>query len=83
MTAEGWPNIELDLNHVFPPPAMSWNRAYIILFLFIGHFVFSNLFVAVIIGQIDKGEGLMYLVTLRKEQDFTNMNNDVKNQSSL
>ncbi|XP_063689112.1 cation channel sperm-associated protein 3-like isoform X8 [Bolinopsis microptera] len=54
VTAEGWPTIELELNHVTPVPAMSWSRAYIILFLFIGHFVFSNLFVAVIIGQIDK-----------------------------
>ena len=60
VTAEGWPTIELDLNHVTPVPAMSWSRAYIILFLFIGHFVFSNLFVAVIIGQIDKGKSKLF-----------------------
>ena len=62
VTAEGWPTIELDLNHVTPVPAMSWSRAYIILFLFIGHFVFSNLFVAVIIGQIDKGKSKLFSI---------------------
>ena len=51
VTAEGWPDIDTKLNSMQP-----WSKVYIICFLFIGHFVFSNLFVAVIIGQIDRGK---------------------------
>eukprot|EP00116_Pleurobrachia_bachei_P005873 sb/3466135/ len=53
VTAEGWPDIERGF-YTGAIPVLSLSRFYIVIFLFIGHFVFSNLFVAVIIGQIDK-----------------------------
>ena len=52
VTAEGWTDVMTSLR---------WSSAnfglyfFIISFLFIGHFIFGNLFVAVVIEQIDRG----------------------------
>lgn len=55
VTAEGWPDIESNFRSgPEPGPAYSWSRVYIVCFLFLGHFIFSNLFVAVLIDQIDE-----------------------------
>jgi len=63
VTAEGWPDIDTKLNSLQP-----WSKVYIIGFLFIGHFIFSNLFVAVIIGQIDRATS-EYALKLETKQE--------------
>ena len=52
ITAEGWTDVMKSLKNGGENFGIYF---FIISFLFIGHFIFGNLFVAVVIEQIDRG----------------------------
>jgi len=58
MTAEGWTKVQESLTTNDSNFGVYF---FLISFIFIGHFIFGNLFVAVVIEQIDKGTYRLHL----------------------
>jgi len=79
VTAEGWGLIEKNFNESGVPTYAS--QSFLISFIFMGHLIFGNLFVAVVIEQIDRATaGYQLKLDLKKSTVIAKKRKRAKNE---